>query len=254
MSIDVSIVIVSWNTRDLLRQCLESIDNQSGDVSLETFVVDNASNDGSPDMVEQHFSHVRVIRNEQNLGFAKANNRAIRLTSGRYVLLLNPDTIILDGAIAKTVAFMDSEPQSGIATCKLLNADRTFQTCYGDAFPSLRSMITGGTNLRTAFSSLFMSNDYLASSGVDRNDIDSAHPVVWVMGAYMMIRREVLDEVGLLDENLFMYGEETDICYRATRAGWVMWYTPAGETIHLGGQSTKQFDRKPTSDANFLIC
>jgi GT2 family glycosyltransferase len=109
-------------------------------------------------------------------------------------------------------------------------------------------MITGGTNFQTAPSSLFMSNYYLKSAGMDQKDIYSACPVVWVMGAHMMIRCDVLDEVGMLDENLLMYGEEADICYRATRAGWVMWYTPAGVTIHPGGQSTKQIDLRKTTD------
>jgi GT2 family glycosyltransferase len=238
--VDVSIVIVSWNTRDLLAQCLRSIEDEAGAVTREVFVVDNASADDSVRMVEESFPDVHLIRNDHNVGYARANNQAIRRARGRYVLLLNPDTLVVDGAIEKTVAFLDGEPSAGIATCKVINPDGTFQTCFSDFFPSVWSVVTGGSDLRASISSVLLTRDYLATDGVAKDRIARSHPVCWVMGAAMMIRREVIEQVGLLDEQLFMYGEEPDLCFRAGKAGWKMWYTPAGSIIHLGGQSTKQ--------------
>jgi GT2 family glycosyltransferase len=240
--IDVSIVIVSWNTCDLLEECLESIKEEAGDIVIEVIVVDNASSDGSADMVEKEFPSVRVIRNEENIGFAGASNHGIRESNGRYVLLLNPDTVILDGAVEKTVEFMDNETNAGIATCKVLNADRSFQICYGEQFPGLWMLITGGSSLRSAFKFLF------SDSSISEYDIHRSHPVEWVMGAFMMIRREVVRQIGLLDESFFMYGEEPDYCYRARKYGWEMWYTNEGEIIHLGGESTNQIKQRSVID------
>ena len=248
---DVSVVIVSYNTRDLLEQCLISVERDAGDVTLEIFVVDNASADGSADLVERAFPDVQLLRNTANVGFATANNQAVRLARGRYVLLLNPDTIVLNGAIAATVAFMDRLPEAGVSTCKVLNEDRTFQTGYGESFPSIGFILTGGSSLRIALASLLLSRRYLESSGLNADSIARAHVVPWVMGAFMMIRSDVMAQVGMLDENLFMYGEEPDFCYRATKAGWQMWYTPDGEIIHLGGQSTKQIDHAKVT--NWLL-
>ncbi len=239
---DVSIVIVSYNTRELLADCLGSIAQDGGQLALETFVVDNASADGSADMVAERFPWVRLIRNEGNSGFAAANNQAIRESRGRYVLLLNPDTLVRPGGISRTVDFMDRHPQAGIATCKVLNPDLSFQTCYAP-FPGLWNTVTGGGSLRVAFASLLRSRRFLATQGLEAGEIDHEHPVDgWVMGAFMMIRRQVVEQVGLLDEQLFMYGEEPDYCYRAHQAGWAMWYVPSGSIIHLGGQSTRRED------------
>ena len=249
--VDVSVVIVSYNTRDLLDQCLRSVERDAGDVNCEIFVVDNASADGSADLVEREFPGVRLLRNTRNVGFAAANNQALRLAQGRYALLLNPDTVVLDGAIAATAEFMDRTPGAGVATCKVLNEDRSFQTCYGESFPSIGFILTGGSRVRIALASLFMSQRYLASSGFDTDSISRAHMVPWVMGAFMMIRSEVIAQIGMLDENLFMYGEEPDFCYRAAQAGWQRWYTPDGHIIHLGGQSTKQIDHAKVT--NWLL-
>lgn len=243
---DVSIIIVGFNTRDLLEQCLRSVEENAGNVTVETFVVDNASTDGSCEMVRHSFPGVTLIENHRNVGFATANNQGIARSRGRYILLLNPDTIVLSGALEATVVFMDGRPGAGISTCKVLNADRSFQTCYGDDFPSVGTIVTGGSSPKTAVSSLFLGKKYLASSGV--TEIGTSHRVTWVMGAFMMIRRGVYEKIGGLDENLFMYGEETDYCYRASLAGWEMWYTPDGSIIHLGGQSTKKIDQARVVD------
>lgn len=246
--VDVDIVIVSYNTHDLLEQCLRSIAAHAGDVGVRTVVVDNASSDGSGDMVRRRFPEVALVENRRNVGFATANNQGMAGSKGRYILLLNPDTIVLPGAIAATVAAMDRRREAGIATCKVLNEDRSFQACYGDEFPSVGTIVTGGSSLKAAVSSLFLGRSYRASSGFDAEEIGTEHEVAWVMGAFMMIRREVHDAIGGLDEKLFMYGEETDYCYRAANAGWQMWYLPSGSIVHLGGQSTRKIDHAKVID------
>lgn len=240
--IDVSIIIVSYNTRDLLSQCLRSIKENVGDICIEIFVVDNASTDESGEMVNQFFPDVKLILNSVNVGFSTANNQAMAQSVGRYILLLNPDTIVLPGAIQATLRVMDDNGAIGISTCKVLNADLSFQPCYGDEFPSIWTIVTGGSKLRVALSSIFFSKKYLDSFGFQPERIATSHPVAWAMGAFMMIRRSVYEQISGLDENLFMYGEEPDYCYRAMLKGWQIWYLPGGRIIHLGGQSTSAVD------------
>lgn len=233
--IDVSIIIVSWNTRQILRDCLESVYQQTSGIEFEVFVVDNASEDGSGKMVKQLFPQVKLIQNHENSGFARANNQAIELASGRYVLLLNSDTVILDHTITKTVRYVEGHSDVGIMGCRVLNPDRTLQrTCF--QYPSLLNMILSMTYLYKIFpQSRFFGRERM--TWWNRSD---ERPVDVVTGCYMLIRKEVIEQIGALDETYFMYGEETDLCYRAGRKGWDIRFSPVAEIIHLGGASSKR--------------
>lgn len=243
----LSIIVVSWNTKDMLRQCLRSIYESTRGLAYEIFVVDNASSDGTVAMIESEFPHVILIKNIENVGFAKANNQAMRKSRGKYILLLNPDTMILDNAIIEMKDFMDTNTMAGIATCKILNPDKTIQLCYGE-FPSLETIIFGGSTVRPALHSLFLTKRFFKDAGLSTNEYNQRQKVDWIMGAFMMVRKEVADQVGLLDEKLFMYGEEPDWCYRITRHGWGIWYVPEPKIIHYGGQSTEQVTGMHTID------
>ncbi len=231
----VSIVIVSWNTRDILRDCLRSIVEDAGPVSHEIIVVDNASADSSVEMVRREFPDVRLIENADNRGFAAANNQGIAIAKGRYVLLLNSDTIVLDQAIAKTVAFADARPDAAVVGCRVLNADRTLQrTC--SMYPSLLNLILSSTYLYKAFprSRLF------GREHMTWWDHDGVREVELVSGCFMLVRREAIEQVGVMDDGFFMYAEETDWCYRFRKAGWKVLFAPDGQIIHLGGKSSEQ--------------
>lgn len=230
---DVSIIIVNWNTKNILRDCLRSVYEQAGDVDYEVIVVDNASTDGSLDMIKSDFERVVLLENAQNKGFATANNQGMEIAKGRYVLLLNSDTVVLDGAIAKTVSFADAHPRAGVTGCRVLNADRTLQpTCF--MFPSILNMFLSSTYLYKFFPrSRFFGRERM--TWWDRSDV---RQVDVVTGCFMLVRREAIDQVGVMDERFFMYAEETDWCYRFREEGWDVTFTPAGQIIHLGGQST----------------
>jgi len=230
----VSIVVVSWNTRDILRDCLKSIDESAGPIRCEIIVVDNASADNSVEMVRREFPHVRLIANAENRGFAAANNQGMAVAQGRYVLLLNSDTVVLDGAIARTVAFAEAHPEAAVVGCRVLNADRTLQpTCF--MFPSVLNMLLSSTHLyKLRPRSRFFGRERM--TWWERDDV---RQVEVVDGCYMFVRRDAIEQVGLLDETFFMYGEETDWCYRFRQGGWKNLFCPEAQIIHLGGQSSK---------------
>ena len=234
---ELSIIIVSWNVRDLLRTCLRSIyATWSDDPSaLELLVVDSASSDGSADMVRTEFPQVTLIENQQNVGFTVGNNQAIARAQGRHVLLLNPDTEILPGALPAMIAYLDAHPEIGVIGPKLLNPDRTVQSSRR-RFPTLSTAFLESTVLQQ----WWPNNDTLRRYYIlDRSD-DETLDVDWVVGACLMVRREAIAWVGGLDEGFFMYSEEMDWCYRLKQAGWLVVYLPAAQVIHYGGQSSRQ--------------
>ena len=234
----LSIVIVNYNARDLLRNCLLSIFKQTQRIRFEVFVIDNASVDGSREMLAREFPEVRAILNTANRGFAAANNQAIKIARGECLLLLNPDTVILNGAIATTLAFLEQHPEAGIVGCKLLNPDGTLQpSCR--SFPSVWNIFTESFFLYKLFKHSKLFGQYYMS----HFDHNTLREVDVVMGAFMLIRREVFEKIGLLDEDYFMYAEETDFCYRAHRAGFKTFFCPEGAIVHIGGGSTT-FNRK----------
>jgi len=233
--VDVSIIIVNWNTKQLLRDCLTSVYERAGDVDYEIIVVDNASTDGSSEMVKNDFRQVILIENTENRGFAAANNQGMAIAKGRYVLLLNSDTVVLDNAIANTVSFADENPQAAVTGCRVLNPDRTVQpTCF--MFPSLLNMLLSSTYLYK----LFPKNRFFGREQMTWWDRSDVHQVDVVTGCFMLVRREAIEQVGVMDERFFMYGEETDWCYRFGKKGWKVMFTPAGQIIHFGGQSAAQ--------------
>lgn len=227
---DLSIVIVNWNTKDLLRNCLKSIYRETNGISYEVFVVDNASSDGSPEMVETKFPKVRRIKNERNLGFARANNQAFPLSRGRYILLLNPDTLILDKAINRMVCFMDSYPRVGLAGCRLSNPDSTLQPSCAN-FPNLLNLSLDYLLRLKIFPSAF-SGKYLYRLWAH----DEIREVDWVLGAFMIVRREVIQLTGGLDEDYFLCGEDMDWCYGIKEKGWPVLFSPQAQIIHRGRQ------------------
>ena len=233
---DVSIIIVNWNTRELLRNCLRSIIAQTT-ATHEIIVVDNASRDGSAEMVRSEFPDTILIANTENAGFAAANNQGLRMSRGRTVLLLNPDTIILDGAIDRMLAWLDRHPGVGCVGCQVLEGPGVIQrTCFADS-TFLNSLVLEFGLMRLApWIPLFGRSWYI---GWDRR---SEREVDVVSGMFMLVPRAVMDEVGLLDDAFFIYGEESDWCRRIRKAGYPCVFTPEAQIIHLdgGSKSTSQ--------------
>ena len=229
--VDLSIVIVSWNTRDLLAQCLDSIGAHAPQGEMEVFVVDNASTDNSAAMVRERFPRVRLIENQENVGFARANNQAIRESTGRYVLLLNPDTRVHPGALQTLLRFMDDHPQAGAAGARLLNLDGTLQL----------SCQPRPTLFREAWM-LWRLDDLLRLGSYDMSkwDVTAPRKVDVVKGACLSVRREALFGVGLLDGDYFLYAEELDLCERIRRVDYDVYWVPQAVVTHFGGQSTGQ--------------
>ncbi len=233
--LDVSIIIVNWNTRDILRDCLCSIFEQIRNISFEVIVIDNASSDGSVEMVKQEFHKVKLIENRENRGFAAANNQGIKIADGRYILCLNSDTIVLDGAIQKTMNFADKHTDTAVIGCKVLNPDMTLQpTCF--MFPSLLNLFLSATFL----SNLFSSSRFWGRERMGWWNRDKVLEVEVVTGCFMLVRHKALEAVGLMDESFYMYAEETDWCFRFSKSGWKNLFYPNAQIIHLGGQSSKK--------------
>ena len=230
----LSIIIVNWNTRDLLAQCLESVAENVGtweQGNVETFVVDNASSDGSAAMVRERFPWVHLIENRENVGFARANNQALREAAGRYAVLLNSDTAVLPGALQTLVDFMDAHPQVSACGPLLLNPDGSLQ-------PSCHPVLTAG---REFWRLMFLERLWpRATYRQERWDRQTPRPVEVIKGACLALRRESLEQVGLLDEAYFMYTEEMDLCYRLLRAGWENYWLPQARVIHYGEASSRQ--------------
>lgn len=230
---ELSIIIVSYNTSALLRGCLRSIHETISEIAFEIIVVDNASNDGSQDMVTREFSHVTLIKNASNVGFAAANNQGIRQARGATVLLLNSDTEVRPGALTHCMDFLRQYSKAGVVGCKLLNADGSIQVSC-ESFLTLRYLVFENFFLEKIFphSSLF------SGRSLSYFKYDHVQTVDYVKGAFLLIRRRVIDDIGLLDEKFFFYAEEMDWCYRAWRYGWQVYFTPGAEVLHYGGQSS----------------
>jgi GT2 family glycosyltransferase len=228
---DLTIAVVSLNTRDLLEACLRSVFESRG-VTFDVHVVDNGSKDGSPEMVAREFPAVRLVRNSSNRGFAAATNIAIGQAAGRYVLLLNPDTAIQPDTLAAMVAFMDAHPEAGICGPRITFPDGRFQSC-GYRFPTLLSEVRQSKNVDRLTRALV---------GPERPLVVESSPfeVDWVDGACLLIRRDVIAQIGALDEQYFLYAEELDWCFRARKAGWRIYALPGVPMVHHQGQSSAQ--------------
>lgn len=232
---DLSICIVSWNVKELLRDCLASIRAARPELRYEVLVVDNGSRDGSTAMVKEEFTEVAVIRNRINRGFAAACNQAIRDSRGRYLVLLNPDTRVREGALEEMVGFLDRHPDAGGGGPKLVNPDGTLQPSVR-AFPNFKSSLQQFTILGDIGLFRRSRREYLKKDF----DYEQAAVIDQPMGAALFLRRGALEEVGLLDETFFLYFEEVDLCRRLSGAGWNLWYNPRAVIVHAGGRSTAQ--------------
>ena len=236
----LSIVIVNYNTRKLLRSCLASIYAGANGRPFDVRVVDNNSRDDSVGMVRSEFPKVKVTENKSNVGFSKANNAVIAQTDADYILLLNPDTLVLGDAIDRVVRYLEGHPKVGICGCKVLNRDRTLQLACRRSIPTPKVAFFRLSGL----SRLFPNSKTIARYNLTYEDPETTHEVDAVSGAFLMIRRQAIEDIGLLDERFFMYGEELDWCLRAKRAGWAVMYHPEAEIIHYKGESTKYNSRK----------
>jgi GT2 family glycosyltransferase len=227
----LSIIIVSWNTTRLLENCLASIQTNPPTSPFESWVVDNASTDDSPRMVREKFPQVHLVENRENVGFARANNQAIQRCTGKYVLLLNPDTLVESGALQALVDFLDKHPEAGAAGARILNPDGSLQI----------SSHPRPTLSRELWRLFHLDNlSPYAEYPLTKWETNQALEVDLLMGACLLLRKEVLDQVGFLDEDYFMYSEEIDLCYRIQRAGWRLFWVPQADVVHFGGQSTQQ--------------
>ena len=222
----LSIVIVSYNVCRFVAQCLDSVQKASSDLDVEVFVVDNASSDDTVSYVSQHYPWAKLIANEENLGFSRANNIAIRQAQGDYVLLLNPDTIVAESTLRECVAFMDVHPQAGGLGVRMHNAD-------GSLAPESRRAIP------SPWVSMLKMLGFTKRYYMSHLSWDEPGRIEVVSGAFFMIRKTALDEVGLLDEDFFMYGEDIDLSYRLLKGGWENWYHPS-DIVHFKGESTQK--------------
>ena len=231
---DLSIIIVNWNTKNLLLQCLESVYQTIKGIEMEVFVVDNGSIDGSIAAAKGRFPEVKFIQNEINLGFARANNQALSLAKGRYLLLLNPDTQVKKGAMERLISFMDAHPEAGGAGAQLLNSDGSRQNSIAN-FPSLATELLNKSLLRWLFPKAY--------PGKERNYLEPIE-VDSVIGACMVVKRDAIEPVGLLDEGYFLFLEETDWCYRMKRTGWKIYHVPQAEIYHFQGKGVEMEKKK----------
>jgi GT2 family glycosyltransferase len=222
----LSVVIVSYNVRLLLEECLKSVEKAMTGIEGEIFVVDNLSSDDSVAYLEPRFPNVHFIANKENVGFARANNQAIRLSQAKYVLLLNPDTVVYENTLRESLAFMDSHPEAGGVGVRMLTRE-------GDPAPESRRAVP--TPWIAFLKMIGFSRKYYMS----HLPWDQPGQIEVISGAYCMLRHKALDQIGLLDEDFFMYGEDIDLSYRLLKGGWQNWYLPL-DIIHYKGESTQK--------------
>lgn len=221
--------IVTYRARDLLRDCLRSL-YQNTHLSFEVIVVDNGSGDGVIEMLRQEFPEVRTVENRENAGYTRPMNQALRLGRGRYLLQLNPDTLVLPEAIDRMVAFMEQHPEAGICGPKVLNRDLTLQKPCRRGEPRPWAVLTYFLGLSALFPRSRLFNQYLLTY----LDEDEINPVDGVAGSCMLARRALVEQIGYLDERYFAYQEDADFCFRARQAGWKVYYMPKAQIIHFG--------------------
>ena len=231
--VNMSIVLVCWNNKAYLDPCLKSLYDADLKSSFDVIVVDNGSTDGSQQMLAQKYPDVRLIQNAMNVGLGKASNQGIEATAGRYILLLNNDTLVNRPGLDLLVEFLDAHPEAGAAAGKLLNPDGTFQSGYAPFSTLLEEFLIAthiGEILWPGYPSHGVSNEIKATG--------------WLSSACLLLRRSALNKVGLLDERYFIYGDEADLQYRLNKAGWKVYYLPTSSIIHFGGRSMDRWKRR----------
>ncbi len=234
----LSVVILCWNDMKVIVDCVRSIFASTHSTDFEVIVSDNGSTDGSPDLLEQNFPQVKVIRNGSNLGFARGNNAGIRASRGEYVLILNPDTIIHEGSLDRLVRYADAHPEAGAFGCRVLNADGTYQIS-ARPFPTVSRYLMAALYLRPlGYLTDKLSEIYMGWKG------DSERQIDWQSGCCVLFRGKVLRDLGGFDEQFFYQFEEVDLCFRVGKAGYPILFTPEATITHLGGQSVGRFRLK----------
>jgi GT2 family glycosyltransferase/lipopolysaccharide/colanic/teichoic acid biosynthesis glycosyltransferase len=232
----LSVIIVNYNVRQFLDNALSSVHRALQGIDAEVFVVDNGSDDGSAEMVAAKYPRVTLMTSKENTGFARANNTAIRRSGGRYILLLNPDTIVQEDTFKVMLEFFETHPGAGLAGCKILNPDGSFQLPCRRSFPTPWVAFTKTFGL----SALFPRSRWFGRYNLTYLSQDETYQVEAVSGSFMMFRREVVEKIGGLDETFFMYGEDLDYCYRVLSAGYTIWYVHSTAIIHYKGESTRR--------------
>ncbi len=227
---DLSVIIINWNTRELVLQCIDSVYHTTEALVFDVMVVDNASTDGSVEAIKKRFPDVKIIVNHENLGFARACNRGIEEAGGRYVALLNSDTVLTPSALKTLVDFMDGNRRVGICAPQLLNSDGSLQNSIA-TLPTLATELLNKSLLRRLFPGKYPGKEHR---------IDNPMEVESLIGACMIIRKEALCEVGTFDEDYFFFLEETDLCLRMYRKGWLVVFNPQVRVYHLQGASAKK--------------
>jgi GT2 family glycosyltransferase len=233
---ELSVIIVSYNVRDYLRQCLVSVQAASKNLDIEVFVVDNNSNDGSPDLVKKIFPSVNLICNKSNPGFSVANNQALRIAGGRLLLLLNPDTIVENDTFSNCIDFMNCHADAGALGVRMVNGEGKYLPESKRAFPDPYTAFFKSFGIGYLFPKSSYFNRYYLPQ-IDSNETSLTEVI---SGAFMMVRREALDISGLLDESFFMYGEDIDLSYRLLQTGYKNYYFPGTQITHFKGKSTKR--------------
>jgi len=230
---DLSILIINWKSIDYLKPCLASIFRETQSIKFEVIVVDNASYDGSAELVKREFPQVTFIQSDENLGFIRGNNLAYRHATGRNLLLLNPDTEVLGNALATMLSLLDSLPQAGVVGCRQVNADRSIQINCIQPFPTILNQVLDSDYLRRKFP---RSRLWGMKPLFDRET--AVAEVDMVCGACLMIKRQLFEDVGMLSLDYLMYGDDFDLCYKVKKAGYKVYFTNSAEVIHYGGKST----------------
>lgn len=235
---EASIIIVSFNTREILRECLESVLRESTDLSIEILIVDNNSSDGSQAMIRESFPQVTLIESGVNLGFGAANNIALERAKGRYLVLLNSDAFFQEGALQRAINHMDAQPDCGLGGSRLIGRDGSWQ-------PSSRSFhsILHDLVVMTGLAGKFPKSKFFGHFDRTWADDSKAASVDWVPGAFSIIRPEALKKTGLFDPAFFLYYEEVDLCRRIKQAGYTVWYWPDVVVVHIGGESSRQLKK-----------
>jgi len=235
LDFELSIIIPSFNTKKLLRNCLKSIFEQTQKIKFKVIVIDNNSEDGSIKMIKEKFPQVKLICNERNFGFARANNQGLTHAQGDCVLFLNSDTLILDGAIDKAVEFMKKDKRVDILGCQLLNQNKTIQHS-GGFFPKLTRVFSWMVFIDEL---PFLDQIIKPYQQSNRNFYQKIKQLDWVTGGFMLVKKEVINRIKGFDERFFMYAEEVDFCFRAKKLGFNVWFYPGAKIIHFKGKSSK---------------
>ncbi|MBU0474046.1 MAG: glycosyltransferase [Bacteroidetes bacterium] len=234
--IDISIIIVNYNVKEFVKNLLYSLQKALDNFTSEIIIVDNASSDGSVPDIKEKFDYVNVIANKENIGFGKANNQGLQIAKGKYIVLLNPDTIVREDTFTKLIEFMKATPNAGMVTCKVLNPDGSLQLACRRSFPGPWVSFTKIIGL----SKLFPKSKLFAKYNLTYLDENKINEVDAVSGSFMVFTKEVYEKVGGFDPQFFMYGEDLDLCYRVQQAGYKVFYVPETEIIHYKGESTKR--------------